>query len=146
MGFETLEAAAGDGRFGETGIQAGDPGLEGARADPGRLGMDDEEGFELPIPEEFANQGHHAAVRLEWIGRGEAEHFEANTLSEPRGFGERTYRQPSEDPIGLFDEVLGPSEHVGDDVVAALHGVFSRQEACHRVAARHVRARGVSSR
>lgn len=105
MGFEGLEAA-GDGTCRETGIQAGDPGLEGSRAEPGRLRMDDEEGFELLIPEEFAYQGHHAAVRLEGISRGEAQHFEANTLSEPRGFGERTYRQPSEHPMGLLDEVL----------------------------------------
>lgn len=105
MRFEDLEAS-GDDTSGEMNVQPVDKGFEGAYAELGRLGMDDEEGFELYIPKEFAYQGHHAALRLERIRGGETQHFEANTLFEPRGLGERTDGQPPERPMGPLDETL----------------------------------------
>jgi hypothetical protein len=52
------------------------------------------------------DQGHYSAGRLEWIGRGEAQHLEANALFEPGGLGERAYRQSPEDRLRLLDEAL----------------------------------------
>jgi hypothetical protein len=54
--------------------------------------MNNEQGFEPLIPEEFSDQGHHSAVWLEGIAR--AQYLEANAAFEPGSFGEREYGQP----------------------------------------------------
>ena len=68
--------------------------------------MNDEQGLELLIGQEFLDQGHYPPVRLERISCGEAQHLEAHTPFEPGRFGERADRQPAEDRIRLLDEVL----------------------------------------
>jgi len=113
-------------------VQALDEGLEIPYAFRA-IGMDDEKCFDgaaSSLVREISHEDHDLAVGIQRVIHRERVNFESNGVLQASGFREWTDRKPSENVVGLLDELLRPL-HDGRDNVSMRFGRKERRIAFH---------------